>query len=195
MHNYYFKIRKNDTEIEFSTNNLEDFDKKVLAWTEKICSEQSDIDNPNKKKRMDFIEIRNLVKINDIGSAPEKPVVKEFEEVLETAVMNPKLELDKKLAAQNELFELIAGKNINTQFDYLIMAAFYMLHFENLQRFTIKQINSRLVPLKIEPITHKVIQGAVLEEYIEIVPDLTGLGDVMEYALTQKGEEYYYNAI
>ncbi len=196
MHNYYFKIRKKDTEFEFSTDNLEDFDKKVYDWVKTFCTPSSpkkEPENTSVAERMDFIDIRNLVKINDFtGEIKQEPQNEDFEAVLEKASESPKLNLDRELARQSELFKFITDKNIQTQLDFLIMTAFYMMHFEGITRFTIKQINSRLVPLNIAPITHGTIHQAVLDGYVEIVPDLTGLGDVMEYSLSQKGEDYYY---
>lgn len=199
MHNYYFKLRKNDTEFEFSTDNLEEFDKKVYDWVQSFCNSDSikeKSQNTPEAKRMDFIDIRNLVRINDI-TGDNKPKVEEddFETILENASSNPKLNLDKDLSTKNELFKLITDKNFQTQLDYLIMTAFYMLHFENITRFTIKQINARLVPINIEPINHSTIHQAVLDGYVEIVPDLTGLGDFMEYTLSTKGEDYYYGQV
>jgi len=196
LHSYYFKIRKKDTEFEFSTDNLDDFDRKVYDWVSSFCNAPAQKIEPEAtsgSKRMDFIDIRNLVKINDInGEKKQQAQNVDFDAILENASVNPKLNLDKELAQQSELFKFIADKNIQTQLDSLIMTAFYMMHFESITRFTIKQINSRIVPLNIDPITHSAIHQAVLDGYVEIVPDLTGLGDVMEYTLSPKGEDYYY---
>lgn len=207
MHKYYFKLKKNNTELEFSTDNLEDFDKKVLQWVESTCQPKktddnisSPSDNP-KRKRMDFIEIRDLVKINEINksnieeqSENEKTEVN-FEDVLEESINNPKIDLDVIQKQENELEQLINSKKPKNSQDYLIIVSFYMLHVENIIRFSIKQINRKLVPLNKEPITHKTIQEAIDNGFVELIPDFTGIGDITEYSLTQRGEEYYYNEL
>lgn len=196
MHKYYFKIKKNDTELEFSTDNLEDFDKKVLQWVENICqAEKNEIysdDNIQKPKRMDFIEVRDLVKINEINKEEKQENDKkiDFEEILEKSINNPKIDLDVK-KEETDFEKLIKSKNAKNSQDHLIVTAFYMLHIENILRFSIKQLNRRLVPINKEPVTHKTIQEAISNKFIELVPDFTGLGDTTEYSLTQKGEEYY----
>lgn len=204
MHKYYFKIKKNDTELEFSTDSLEDFDKKVLLWVENICqAKKNEIvtpdDNIQKPKRMDFIEIRDLVKINEINKVENEKEQEtdkkiDFEQILEKSINNPKIDLEVK-HEESELEKLIKTKNIKNSQDNLIITAFYMLHFKNILRFSIKQVNRRLVPINEEPVTHKIIQEAINNKFIELVPDFTGLGDTTEYSLTQRGEEYYYNEL
>lgn len=194
MHKYYFKIKKNDTELEFSTDNLEDFDKKVLEWAESICQPKENKDTSEIPQRMDFIEIRDLVKINEINKDEEETEVN-FEEVLEESIKNPKIDLDIIQKEESELERIIKSKSPKNAQDYLIITGFYLLHIENMTRFSIKQINSRLIPLNKEPITHKIILEAINSGCIELIPDLTGLGDTTEYSLTQRGEEYYYNEL
>ena len=205
MHKYYFKIRKNDTELEFSTDDLMDFDTKVSEWVEEICSTCDEVSNEildkdekilpkNSLKRKGFIDLKKLVKVRSI--APQENIEPpKFEEVLEDSITKPKLDLDSVTKNENELYNLIEEKKPDSSLKLLIMTAFYMLHLENMERFTIKQLNSRLVPLNQSPITHSDIDEAIMEDLIEIIPDLTGLGDVTEYNLTQKGEEYYYNEL
>ncbi len=198
MHKYYFKIRKNNTEIEFSTDNLEDFDKKVIEWVDGICSEKQPENANSEPKRMDFIEIRDLVKINKIAKAKEEPKEipdVDFEQILEETIINPRIDLDKPNTDENELNNLFIEKQPKHDVDYLVITAFYMLHYENIMRFSIKQVNSRIVPLNHAPVTHNTIQESINHGLIEIVPDLTGLGDITEYALTQRGEEYYHNEL
>lgn len=204
MHKYYFKIKKNDTELEFSTDNLEDFDKKVLEWVENICQSQKTEDNTHisteqQAKRMDFIEIRDLVKINEINKSDEKKEEENkeinFEDILEESINNPKIDIDRIQKEESKLERLINSKNPKNSQDCLLIVGFYMLHFENLIRFSIKQINRKLVPLNKEPITHKVLQEAIDNGFIELIPDFTGLADTTEYSLTQRGEEYYSNEL
>ena len=148
---------------------------------------------------MDFIEIRDLVKINKLIKPEEEETQNipdvDFEQILEETIINPKVDLESTQSNENALDTLFVGKKPKHDIDYLVITAFYMLHFEHIIRFTIKQINSRIVPLNHPPVTHNTIQESVNHGLIEIVPDLTGLGEITEYSLTQRGEEYYHNEL
>lgn len=199
LHKYYFKIQKGETALEFATDDLCDFDTKVSEWVDNICSEiPVEGSTTNETQRRDFIELKELVKINEITKPQEEPENQKeinFEEVLEESIKNPKLDLDKHIAEQTEFERMLDDKAPKNQIDILVVTCFHMIHFENMLRFSIKQMNSRLVPIKKEPITHKIVQEAIEHGLIELVPDLTGLGDVNEYTLTQRGEEYYFNEL
>ena len=47
------------------------------------------------------------------------------------------------------------------------------------------------MPLTGVPLDHAIINQAKEEDLIQIVPDLTGIGEVTEYSLTEKGEGYF----
>lgn len=197
MHNYYFKIKKNDTELEFSTDDLTAFDAKVLDWVNEICTpEKGSLEN-NLPKRKDFIEIKKLVTLNSytaVQHQEDKKDDEDFDKILNNTVENPKLELEKVFPYENELLKIVneKGKDLLT---ILVIVAGYMTINENILRFSIKQINSRLVPYSKQPVSHAIIQEALDKKYIEIVPDLTGFGDVTEYSLTQEGEDFYHHEI
>jgi hypothetical protein len=116
-----------------------------------------------------------------------------FEEVLEQSIENPTFEPAK---TQDKLFlNLINSKSTKDKFHYLIITAYYLSEFEKLQRFSLKQINSKLMQNLSEVIDHTTLQEAINQNFVELVPDLTGISDVAEYKLTLAGEEFFANKI
>jgi hypothetical protein len=75
--------------------------------------------------------------------------------------------------------------------EYLIATASFILNNEQQERFTIKQINAKLVPLNGKPINHSIMQEAIEQGLIRVVPDLTGTNEFTEYTLTPDGEGYF----
>lgn len=156
-------------------------------------------------QRSGFIDVKNLTSINEMQTPDfaanfnlgekeeEQPLPSEisFEEALNDSIQNPKTEVVEKVDTISDFEEHIKSFNPQTQTDYLITTALYILNIENQERFSIKQINAKLVPLTGKPIDHAMIQQAIDEELIRIVPDLTGTSELTEYTLTEKGEGYF----
>lgn len=119
--------------------------------------------------------------------------VANFEDVLEKSIENPTFE---PVKTQDKLFlNLVSSKNTTDKFHYLIITAYYLAEFEKLQRFSLKQINSKMMQNLSEVIDHVTLQEAINQGFIEVVPDLTGISDVAEYKLTLAGEEFFANRI
>lgn len=117
----------------------------------------------------------------------------DFEAVLEKEIENPSFEPTR---AKDQVFlNLIKTKNTNDKFHYLIITAFYLSEFEKLERFSLKQINTKLMQNMSEVIDHTTLQEAINQEFIELVPDLTGTSEVGEYRITHLGEEFFANKI
>lgn len=126
------------------------------------------------------------------NSEPESPAAN-FDTVLEKSLENPTFEPAKP---QDKLFlNLVNSKNTTDKFHYLIITAYYLSEFEKQQRFSLKQINSKMMQNLSEVIDHSTLQDAINQNYIEVVPDLTGVSDVAEYKLTLLGEEFFANRI
>ena len=75
MYNYYFKIKKNDLEFEFSTDNLDIFNEKSAYYLKKIF-EQNEVNNKTPLDE-EKIEVEN------------KSIETSFEKKLEEAMENP----------------------------------------------------------------------------------------------------------
>lgn len=113
-----------------------------------------------------------------------------FEDVLDKSIENPTFEP----AAGNKdqvFLNLIRSKNTNDKFHALMITSYYLSEFEKKERFTLKQINSKLMQNLSMAIDHTTLQEAINQHFIELVPDLTGTSEVGEYRLTNLGEEFF----
>lgn len=217
MHEYYFKIRKGDIEFECSTTDKITFEQQLSDWInglvngqnlpapqdevkEKIYIEDEKI-NEDKPQRSGFIDVKNLTSINQMITPPfeiidnktteELPTADDFENILQSSITNPKTEVIEKKEPLSDFEQFLANYNPETQLDYLLITALFIMNKENLERFTIKQLNAKIVPLSGNPIDHAMIQEAIEENYIRVVPDLTGTSEFTEYTLTENGENYF----
>ncbi len=128
------------------------------------------------------------------GIVEEKIIASaDFETVLEKSIENPTFEPDK---VKDQVFlNLVRSKNTNDKFHYLVITAYYLSEFEKLERFSLKQINSKLMQNLSEVIDSATLQEALNQNLIELVPDLTGISEVTEYKLTHVGEEFFAKKI
>lgn len=116
-----------------------------------------------------------------------------FDEILEKTVENPTFEPQR---TKDQVFlNLINSKNTLDKFHYLMITAYYLSEFEKKERFSLKQINAKLMQNLSEVIDHSMLQEAINQHFIELVPDLTGTSEVGEYRLTHDGEEFFANRI
>ena len=219
MHEYYFKIKKGDIEFECSTSDKQTFEEQLSDWingvvrgdyiappeqqTENITenkAEPKDI-SKDKPQRSGFIDVKNLVSVNNMTVEKANTIslfeekqdipVQNFEQALEESINNPETEVVEKTDNISDFSAYLYSYNPQSSLDFLIITAMYILNTENKELFSIKQINAKLVPLNNEPITHAVIEDAINQNLIKIVPDLTGTSEFTEYTLTQDGEGYF----
>jgi hypothetical protein len=90
----------------------------------------------------------------------------------------------------NSLSDLCLKASINTTSDYLMLATYFLTYFEGEDHFTIKRINSLLIQSGLPPVNHGVLETTVTEGFLLTVPDMTGMAEVTEYALTEQGQAY-----
>ena len=83
----------------------------------------------------------------------------------------------------------ISSRNVEKKIDYLLLTAYYFTQYEQKPRFTLKQLNAKLMQNIAVIIDHSVLQEAINRDYIECLPDLTGLVGASEYRLTAYGEK------
>lgn len=134
--------------------------------------------------------LKTINTIQNPSTEEEKPVeTVDFEAVLEKSIENPTFEPNK---AQDQVFlNLVKSKNTKDKFHYLIITAYYLSEFEKMERFALKQLNTKLMQNLSEVIDHATLQDAINQNLIEPVPDLTGTSEVGEYRLTRVGEEFF----
>jgi len=116
-----------------------------------------------------------------------------FDSILENSLNNPKTELTFKpspsIQKDNAFVNYVNTRKIERKIDYLLLTAYYFTQYEQKPRFTLKQLNAKLMQNIAVIIDHSVLQEAINRDYIECLPDLTGLVGASEYRLTAYGEK------
>lgn len=116
-----------------------------------------------------------------------------FDNILENSLNNPKTELNFKtspsIKKDNAFLNYINTRKIERKIDYLLLTAYYFTQYEQKPRFTLKQLNAKLMQNIAIILDHAVLQEAINRDYIECLPDLTGLVGTSEYRLTAYGEK------
>ena len=116
-----------------------------------------------------------------------------FDNILENSLNNPKTELTFKtsptIKKDSAFLNYISTRKIERKIDYLLLTAYYFTQYEQKPRFTLKQLNAKLMQNIAVIIDHTVLQEAINRDYIECLPDLTGLVGASEYRLTAYGEK------
>lgn len=137
--------------------------------------------------------INSIQNEQSVQSDEKKEETVDFESVLEKSIENPTFEPDK---VKDQVFlNLVKSKNTTDKFHYLLIAAYYLSEFEKLERFSLKQVNAKLMQNLAEVIDSSTLQAALTQNLLEMVPDLTGMSEVAEYRLTREGEEFFANKI
>jgi hypothetical protein len=186
-----------DTQIkaeeEVTRKNIE----KQLAKVSQDCPPPIEDEHPVAKDRKEEVQ-DNL----DIFYAPPvKETVNEkveknggvFDNILEKSLNNPQTELKFKssptIKKDNAFLNFITSRKIEKKIDYLLLTAYYFTQYEQKPRFTLKQLNAKLMQNIAVILDHSVLQEAMNRDYIECLPDLTGLVGASEYRLTAYGEK------
>ncbi len=116
-----------------------------------------------------------------------------FDNILENSMNKPMTELSFKpspsIKKDSAYLNFINSRNIEKKIDFLLLTAYYFTQYEQKPRFTLKQLNSKLMQNVALIIDHSVLQEAINRDYIECLPDLTGLVGASEYRLTAYGEK------
>ena len=89
----------------------------------------------------------------------------------------------------------IREKSLKTEIDYIVTAAFCLVHYENMLRFTEDQLKAKIAPFFEEELDHNFVLDAVAKNFIKVLPDFTGFSDNIEFELTEQGEEYFLNEL
>ncbi|MBS4759535.1 MAG: hypothetical protein KHX03_02410 [Clostridium sp.] len=165
---------------------------------------------PQKQERSGFIDVKNISSINSMRETQVQNIVENFEiineereiqmpeanfeQALEESIKNPKTEVIEKTEEPDSFSSYIRTYTPQSQTDFLIVTASYILNKEHQERFSIKQLNAKLIPyigIEGKPVDHADIQEAINQGLIRVVPDLTGTSEVTEYTLTEQGEGYF----
>ena len=116
-----------------------------------------------------------------------------FDKFLEKSLHTPQTELSFKpsptIKKDNAFLNYIGSRKIERKIDYLLLTAYYFTQYEQKPRFTLKQLNAKLMQNVAIILDHSVVQEAINRDYIECLPDLTGVVGASEYRLTAYGEK------
>lgn len=176
MYNYYFKIKKNDLEFEFSTDNLDIFNEKSAYYLKKIF-EQNEVNNKTPLDE-EKIEVEN------------KSIETNFEKKLEEAMKNPKTQIIEKQFELDAFKTFYFEKNPQSNLKRFILCAFYLQTIENYNSFTLKQINNKIYPITKFPIDHPILEEAMASGYIKL-DENENVNSLKHYILTKEGIDYY----
>ena len=156
-------------------------------------------DTNDKTKNLDiFYAPGNVQKIEEekfstITTPSEATNTGGFDNILEKSMQAPQTELSFKpnpsIKKDNAFINFISARPIEKKIDYLLMTAYYFTQYEQKPRFTLKQLNAKLMQNIAVIIDHSILQEAINRDYIECLPDLTGLVGASEYRLTAYGEK------
>ena len=128
-----------------------------------------------------------------VKTVAETPAGGVFDNILEKSLNNPQTELTFKasptIKKDSAFLNFINSRKIERKIDYLLLTAYYFTQYEQKPRFTLKQLNAKLMQNIAVIIDHSVLQEAINRDYIECLPDLTGLVGASEYRLTPYGEK------
>ncbi len=164
--------------------------------------EQPQVNDTNKNLDIFYAPGNNLPEENQQQTQVEEekttlpevtPADTGFDNILEKSMQTPQTELSFKpnptIKKDNAFINFISTKPIEKKIDYLLMTAYYFTQYEQKPRFTLKQLNAKLMQNIAVIIDHSVLQEAINRDYIECLPDLTGLVGASEYRLTAYGEK------
>ena len=116
-----------------------------------------------------------------------------FDDILEHSINTPQEELNVKVSPSikrdNAYINYMGSRKIDKKIDYLLLTAYYFAQYEQKPRFTLKQLNAKLMQNLAVIVDHAVVQEAINRDYIECLPDLTGVIGASEYRLTAYGEK------
>lgn len=200
MYNYYFKIKKNNIEFEFSTDNLEDFDLKVLNWVNNICNTKKD--NEGNLQHQNFIDLKSNFSLTSQTKThnifPQESINESninFEEVLNESIQNPKTKIKEVQADKAAFIQFLSSKHPKNTIDYLVLTAYYFKYILDTSNFSIKMINGKIFPITNEIVDHLIINQALNLNLIEAInqSDTTNNNIVTMYTITKSGENLFEN--
>ncbi len=137
-----------------------------------------DFSNPSKQTAL----------IDDARSPEPMTVARHTSEMDASSSMSTPQSDSVDLTMVDSLSELCERSSANSSDDFLILSAFFLTEVEGVDKFSLKRVNSLLVKSGLTPVNHSVLENGITQGYLVMVPDLTGMADVSEYAMTDAGQ-------
>jgi len=207
------KTKKTFTFKSIITEKVKKPDSDKNAPRQKAGFKTREIEEPEEQKvkpqDIVFEEDEEIAKIleekikKSIPRQENKIISEDEQEITSVEIIEPDLTYEEESAEDDDLTtqefeslgELIAAKKPQTKLDYLLLTAYYLQTSESLFKYSLKQLNSKVMPFLGSLIDHSIIHNAVAQDFIEVVPDYNGTAEVTEYRLTALGENYLINEL
>lgn len=185
------KVEENFVQVEEAVKTEEPIQEQPIIEAEPQLVQE--IEELIEEKAEVFDNAAGLLRtINSIQNPADEETAK-FEDVLGKTIENPTFEPNR--SKDERFINLVKAKNTTDSFHYLIITAYYLSEIEKYERFSLKQINAKLMQNLSEVIDHSILQEALNQGLIQLVPDLTGISDISEYNITELGESFFVNKI
>jgi hypothetical protein len=84
--------------------------------------------------------------------------------------------------------QLLKVTTPNTPTDFLLLGTFFLKQTEQTNAFSLRQLNQLLSSASKPNANHTVLELALSNHFITMVPDLTGLATATQYQLSKRGE-------
>lgn len=201
MNDYYIKIQKRDAQIEFSTSDKTEFNQKLaeLMQLAGALDKLPELIVAAKNEQKTQIVQKNGEKENE-NDINKKNIPKElnsfqFENILQKNMKNPKEQVSPNFGIDKKFATIYKNKKIAGAIRSLIFTAGYLILYENLKEFTLKDINRKLFPFIQKAISHTELNTAIAKGLIEVVPNYADLRALTQYSLTYEGEDFYNELI
>lgn len=191
MPRYTIVVKKGDIVLEVSTADKEFIEKEFAKWVltaadvEKNMKSEHRSDSLEVKK--DFIKPDNPLQSSQIKEHASSSLQQEFQKVLAHQTTIPQ-ELTKE-----QKLEKFRKKESLSQTDAFMKCVYELSVKEKMERFSFSQVNVLAEEQFGSSFNYEIIQKAIDLNYIKIVPDYTGMANVVEYALAAGGERYFEN--
>ena len=201
MNDYYIKIQKRDAQIEFSTSDKMEFNQKLAELMQLAGALDKLPEAVTAAKNEQKTQIAQKSVENEIERvADEKVIQKEqnssqFETILQKNMKNPKEQVSPNFGIDKKFATIYKNKKISGAIRSLIFTAGYLILYENMKEFTLKDINRKLFPLIQKAISHTELNTAIAKGLIEVVPNYADPRALTQYSLTYEGEDFYNGLI
>jgi len=180
--------------IEVKESIVENQEIAEIKQTEVINTESEPLETPQ-TKITEQVEEELKTKTSDeqtINNMNIPKPQKNFTELLEQQIENGTYE--PKFRHDNKFIDFVNSVNIEDaeiRFGLLLKASYYLSKYENYDRITLKDINAKLMQNFSIIVDHSIVEKAISQGFLEVVPDLTGTSDAAEYRLTELSEKIF----
>ena len=189
------KIREGKERVETQINAEKEITQKNIDEQLRRMPKSKPVDTAPVSAREDTE--KNLDVFYAPNNTPPQPenisAPQDFENILAKSINAPQTELSFKpsptIKKDNAFLNYMSNRKVDKKIDYLLLTAYYFTQFEQKPRFTLKQLNAKLMQNLAIILDHSVIQEGINRDYIECLPDLTGVVGASEYRLTAYGEK------